>query len=871
MGTERYRKLGTPDSESALLSAYIARKNHLLASILIVGVLACAGGLYTFYALALSQARLQISTIARNYARVLETAASSKTGGLEPILEHSNAYTPAVQTLSGIAVHFDYGKLADNLITVYPEGRPAGSLHFSTESPIAQPMRLALEGRSGTTLADDRKGDRVLAAYEPVPSLGIGLVLKVRLDEIQAPFVMAATVAGPIVLFTVLILQILVLRMANPLIRDLEFAQKHGAFLGDSNTQAVVTINARGDIASVNPRSEAVFASDSYSLEGAHISRLLPAILPGSSSREVVEYLVRHSNELEGRKADGTMVCLRHRETAIGRGAHEGAVLILDHVGRADEIETQNTRVRAQNSFVTQISAEAVVSSEAGVTYKRVAHELVSILGISACALWQAEADGTTMVLRSASDSSFGAVDQRRVPAGVSSQAGYALLKNQSLWVEDYTHENRFAFPDINPESSYVSSLSVIVPGSSKPFGVLSVHTRIKQRFTVDENRLLQSIANLVALAHQRGEAHRQARLYTAAFDHGSDAVALLDVHGTLHAVNSAFEVVTGFSKSEVIGRNLQCLGYNPNEHWLDQAAARSLAEGKAWQGISINRRRDGSILPTLRTVAPIYDASGGFDGYVVVLRPDSERFKIQESVSSRASTTRANGRAQGLRDAATRHAYAAAIKAQPADCRTGSKTRSQETADPGPVRILVAEDNTASQQLAVNQLATLGYEAGVAVNGFEVLEALEQQRFDVVLMDCAMPELDGFEATSEIRRREADGAHTIIIAMTAHNLEGDRERCLNAGMDDYLAKPISTAQLAAMLAQWLPTEIAETLTLGGELRRTRYASSAAADRLEPLLVGSDTADDPVETAGTDPEATGDPLLPRDTATTKPT
>ena len=835
-----------PDAESALSSAYTARKNRLLASILVVGVLACAGGVYTFYGLALSQARLQLSTIAKNYARVLETAATSKSGGLLPILEHSKAYTPAVQTLSGIAVHFDYGKLADNLITVYPDGRSSEPLHFSTESPVAQPMRLALEGRSGTIVADSRDGGRVLAAYEPVSSLGIGIVLKVDLDEIRAPFAMAATVAGPIVLFTVLILQILVLRLANPLIHELDYVHDCNDFLEEANTQAVITVDRRGDIQSLNPVCEEVFDSDRYSLDGAHVSRLLPAILPGSSSREIVEYLARHGNEIEGRRADGTVVCLRHGETGLGHGAKEGAVLLLDHLGRAEEKETQNTRLRAQNTFVAQVSAEAVLSTEAGVTYRRVAHELVSLLGVSACALWEADADGTTLLLRSASDSSFGAVDQRRVPAGVSSQAGYALLKSQSLWVEDYASENRFAFPDINPESSYISGLSVIVPGRSAPFGVLSVHSRIKQRFTLDESRLLQSIANLVALAHQRSEARRQARLYTAAFDCGSDAAALLDVHGILRSVNSTFEAVTGFSKSEAVGRNLRFLGYNPNEHWLDQAAARSLAEGKAWQGISINRRRDGSILPTLRTVAPVYDSSGGFDGYVVILRPDSERFRIQNNVSSRAGKTQADRGARGLLDAATKHAHTVASKVSfgnghNPDAAANATGNVQGSAASRSLRILVAEDNTASQELALNQLRALGYEGEVVANGFDVLDALERQRFDLVLMDCAMPELDGFEATAEIRRREADGAHTIIIAMTAHNLEGDRERCLDAGMDDYLAKPISTAQLAAMLAQWIPSEIAETLTIDGELGRTRCASSEAADRLNPLRTDHDS------------------------------
>lgn len=119
-------------------------------------------------------------------------------------------------------------------------------------------------------------------------------------------------------------------------------------------------------------------------------------------------------------------------------------------------------------------------------------------------------------------------------------------------------------------------------------------------------------------------------------------------------------------------------------------------------------------------------------------------------------------------------------------------------------LRILLAEDNPVNQKVALRQLESLGYKADVVANGQEVLDLLQQVRYDLILMDCQMPVMDGYEATRRLRQRERGSGHrTVVIAITANAMQEDRERCLQAGMDDYLSKPVLKEDLERVINYW--------------------------------------------------------------------
>ena len=145
--------------------------------------------------------------------------------------------------------------------------------------------------------------------------------------------------------------------------------------------------------------------------------------------------------------------------------------------------------------------------------------------------------------------------------------------------------------------------------------------------------------------------------------------------------------------------------------------------------------------------------------------------------------------------------------------------------------RVLLVDDNQLDQRVALRLLANLGLSADVAENGEEALAAMEKSYYDLVLMDCLMPVMDGYEATRLIRSLDGNAGRVPIVATTSQILMGDREKCIEAGMDDYLAKPLSRVALAATLGRWLKEEASTSSFAAETLAVPRAAKGVPPER----------------------------------------
>jgi PAS domain S-box-containing protein len=270
-----------------------------------------------------------------------------------------------------------------------------------------------------------------------------------------------------------------------------------------------------------------------------------------------------------------------------------------------------------------------------------------------------------------------------------------------------------------------------------------------------------------------------------------------------------------------------------PSAAFALAALRAAAAADRAYDVVLIDRRlpddRGASFARTLRGDPVLADTS------VVLLQTWVAREAAATLRESRIDATAT----KPVRTGAIRAALVKALGIDHPDARVATAT----PAGPGAasLRLLVAEDNKVNQQVARLALQKLGHRVDLVANGFEAVDAVSRIPYDVVLMDCQMPDLDGYGATEAIRRLPGAMAQIPVIAMTANAMQGDRERCLAAGMDDYVTKPFQMDQLRAVLARWSQSRGTPVVERPGDGAAETHAAPAALDAppIDPAVFGA--------------------------------
>ncbi len=370
---------------------------------------------------------------------------------------------------------------------------------------IAEPMRRALAGESGSMIGRDYKGRRVLAAYEPVSELGLGVVAKMDMAEINADFFRVGILCGLI---------------------------------------AIVVI--AGGVVSISAVTRPVLSKMSIRAKKAHsVADLSQLTLMDISLQDLLDEAVQTVTKVLG-------------------------------VGFSSVLEFQPDE-----------------------------ESLLMVAGVG----WK-----------------DGLVGEARVSSDVTSQAGYALQRDESVLVEDLQQDTRFKDLTLLKDHEIVSGMSVVISGDEHPYGVLSVHDMTRRVFGEDDAQYLHAVANLLSLAIERKIREERLLELSRAVEQSPVAVAITNAAGIFEYVNPKFEVITGYTSAEVRGQHLKLLNSKLEPPEFYEELWTTLAAGNEWHGEFCNKKKDEITYWVSASISPVQNKSGETTHFVTVQEDITEQ-----------------------------------------------------------------------------------------------------------------------------------------------------------------------------------------------------------------------------------------------------
>lgn len=771
---------------------------------------------------------------------------------------------------------------------VWGDAYSFGPIRVSLEEPGPQPLMQALQGREGVMIGRDYRGERVLAAYAPLPGMKYGLVAKTDISALRRPYWFAGFGFSALAATLGLLGSGLAARHARPLLRQLQQSEERHRSIMESMDESVIVIDEAGAIQSVNPAAARLFGYSANELHGRNVSDLMPE----HYSRQHDSFLQRYratgekriigiGREVCGLRRDGTEIPLQlfvGEMTLDGKTFFAGVMHDISKRRRAEE-EASEARARAERAVDSKTRFLADLSHEIRTPMNGVLGmlELLSLghlepaqRGYVAMAQQSARSllDLINGVLNLAKIEA-GGIDLDLEPVDLHDLVGDTTVLAATLGGGKQVQVNGYILPDVPgrviADPARLRQVLLNLLGNAVKFtergAVNLLVTRgacreacAELHFTVEDTGIGIDPAVMDRLFEPFVQADSSiARRY------GGTGLGLAITRQLVDLMDGSIEVESEVGKGSVFRvkavfglaegaaeQALPCLPQDCRVLIVDDnpAAGDSLERYLGHLGAGPTQRAPGCAEARMRldaaaAVGEIFDVVllkhplSGADAlveaiaadarlqatHVVVMIPVSgpaEETPVPAGNSAGASPPSSSCGSYVIRPVEPPHlarvleglcgaAQAEAVEAPAAEALaalSGSRARK---------RILLAEDNPANQRVGREMLELLGYSVTLAADGHQAVELWKSGQFGLVLMDCQMPNLDGFAATRRIRdcERNEQRVHVPIIAMTANAMQGDRESCLEAGMDDYISKPFRIADLQRMLEFWLAREVA--------------------------------------------------------------